>query len=151
MIDTDVEAATPRCLIRSARKGKNTHINYSLSLHLSTRASSALKRLAAFHNSASLRMLRMTVCGETVTPSNNTSFWCLDWFWSKKVERVLRRTEGISKVNRPRLATKIRGSHRRQKLTIKPVIAKQKLPGSEWVLMSSSRAFTNYHWLFEVV
>jgi hypothetical protein len=56
---------------------KKTHANYSPSLHLSPRESSALKRPAAFHNTASDRMLRMTVDDNGVVPLNTTSFRCL--------------------------------------------------------------------------
>jgi hypothetical protein len=71
-VDTDVEDATPRCLFYNSKRKIDS--NYSPSLHLSTTARSALKRLAAFHNSASLRTLRMTTCGEAVAPSKTTSF-----------------------------------------------------------------------------
>jgi hypothetical protein len=61
---------------RTTRKEK-AHSDYSPNLHLSTRVSSVLKRPVAFHSSASLRMLRITTCGEGVAPSRTMSFRCL--------------------------------------------------------------------------
>jgi hypothetical protein len=55
---------------------QRTHTDYSPNLHLSTWASSALKRPAAFHNSASPRIKCTTAIGEGVAPSNTMSFRC---------------------------------------------------------------------------
>jgi hypothetical protein len=61
---------------KTARKEK-THANYSPNLHLSLRASSALKRPAAFHSTTSDRMLQTTVDNDGVVPSKTISFRCL--------------------------------------------------------------------------
>jgi hypothetical protein len=56
---------------------KKTHANYSPSLHLSPRVSSALKRPAAFHSTTSDQTLWMAVDDDGVAPSKITSFRCL--------------------------------------------------------------------------
>jgi hypothetical protein len=83
------EGPSGQCTTRSTHRDRNstllilgqqekkTHANYSPSLHLPPRESSTLKRPAAFHSTASDRMLRMTVDDDGVAPSNTTSFRCL--------------------------------------------------------------------------
>jgi hypothetical protein len=56
VVGIDVEDATPRYL---QGQQQNTH-NYSPALHLSTKASLALKSSATLHTSGSARILRIT-------------------------------------------------------------------------------------------
>jgi hypothetical protein len=87
-VNINIEAATPRCLIRSARKEK--HTDYSPILHLSTTARSVLKRPAAFHSSASLRILRMTDASK-----------CAAWRWHPQRSRHSDASKDTKKSGQP--------------------------------------------------